>query len=79
MKPFQDPLFNEKWHERTRSQSSRKDKMIHNKITERQSRNQAQGVSREDPKLNTKLHNKASKAAKMRDRKYPFVASAALL
>ena len=33
MKPFQDPLFNEKWHERTRSQSSRKDKMIHHKIT----------------------------------------------
>jgi hypothetical protein len=32
MKSLKDTLFNEKWHATTRSQSSRKDKIIHNKI-----------------------------------------------
>jgi hypothetical protein len=43
MKPFQDALFNEKWHETTRSQSSGKDKMIHNKITKASVRAQPNG------------------------------------
>ena len=42
-------------------------------------RNETQGISRENAKMNTKFHNKASKAAKMRNRKFLFVASAALL
>jgi hypothetical protein len=35
-------------------------------------RNETQGISRENAKMNTKFHNKASKAAKMRDRKSPL-------